>query len=270
MTPPILAMKWQHADAIGRELIEQLDQQLDHRKKGLSDPDTNRRVLAAFIAYRGGPFQVLMGNLHPNDKDPVRDALEGLKGNVLLSCKDKNTYQFRDDFAYLRVGGKVRTLTATHTELETTWGAIYRDGTHSEVPFSSFPRFGYARPSLVRIVAPHRHWQIFFADQPAPSKNWQEMEETTRAAGTLEGTNAERLAADQHEKIMEAVVHNAWRSGVKFIRYGEDSFICQNPEQAAFHLDNTLLRLTGKVGSRPLLEVTDAFQRKSLRWGSKP
>ena len=259
MTHPILAMKWQHADAIGRELIEQLDQQLDHRKKGLSDPDTNRRVLAAFIAYRGGPFQVLMGNLHPNDKDPVRDALEGLKGNVLLSCKDKNTYQFRDDFAYLRVGGKVRTLTATHTELETTWGAIYRDGTHSEVPFSSFPRFGYARPSLVRIVAPHRHWQIFFADQPAPSKNWQEMEEAT------EGTNHE-----QHEKIMEAVVHNAWRSGVKFIRYGEDSFICQNPEQAAFHLDNTLLRLTGKVGSRPLLEVTDAFQRKSLRWGSKP
>jgi hypothetical protein len=255
MTTPIFALKWQHADATAAKVITDLEQHLDHRKKGLKDPDTNKAILAALLAYRRSPFQVRMGDLPKDKKAPVKDALECLKGDVLLS-HGNSVYEVRPDFSFLRISGKVRTTSATTPELETASGAIYRDGTHSEIPFSSILRFGYARPSLVSVVAPHRHWSIFFDGAPAPSRNWREIEEQTDAH-------------PQHDKITDEVVTQAMRRGVVLVRYGEAGFICQNPDAAAFHIDNTLTRMTGKVGFRPLLEVTDQYQRTGHRWGSK-
>ena len=69
---------------------------------------------------------------------------------------------------------------------------------------------------------------------------------------------------------MDKVVELAARYGVKFVRHGFDGFICHSPEQVAFHLDSALVRLTGRVGQRPLLEVTDSYKRTSRRWGSRP
>lgn len=256
MTTPIFQTKWQQADATAGQIIADLEQHLDHRKKSLKDPTTNKTILAAVLAYRGGPFQVCMGDLPKGHKEAVRDALEGLKGDVLLSLGN-STYEVRPEFSFLKVGGKVRTIGATTTELETAWGAIYRDGTHSEVPFSELRRFGYTRPSLVSVLAPHKHWSIIFDEEQTPSRNWRDLEEQ-------EGPNP------SHDKVMNEVVVQAKRRGVSLARYGEAGFICQHPEHVAFHLDNTLTRMTGKTGFRPLLEVTDQYQRKTLRWGSRP
>ena len=258
---PIFALKWQYADATAAKVIADLEEQhLDHRKKGLKNSDTNKAILAAILAYRGGPFQVRMMDLPKDKKDAVKDALECLKGDVLLS-HGSSTYEVRPDFSFLRLGGKVRTIEATTTELETSWGAIYRDGTHSEVPFSSILRFGYARPSLVSVVAPHRHWSIFFDGEPAPSRNWREIEEQT-------DVHPQHDQFRRNDTVMDEVVVQAKRRGVSLVRYGEASFICQHPEQAAFYIDQTLVRMTGKTGFRPLLEIIDQYQRKDFRWGS--
>jgi hypothetical protein len=256
MTTPIFKLTWEPADATAAKVITDLEEQhLDHRLKSLKDPDTNKAILAAILAYRGGPFQVRMMDLPKDQKAPVKDALECLKGGVLLS-HGNSVYEVRPDFSFLRIGGKVRTTSATTTELETASGAIYRDGTQSEVSFSSILRFGYARPCLVSVVAPHRHWSIFFDGEPAPSRNWREIEEQTDAH-------------PQHDKILDEVVTQAKRRGVVLVRYGEAGFICAHPEQAAFYIDQTLVRMTGKTGFRPLLEVTDQYQRTDFRWGSK-
>jgi len=253
---PIFALKWQHADATAAKVIADLEEQhLDHRLKSLKDSETNKAILTAILAYRGVPFQVRMMDLPKDQKAPVKDALECLRGDVLLS-HGNSTYEIRPEFSFVRIGGKVKTIGATTTELETSWGATYRDGSHSEVQFSSFLRFGYARPSLVTVVAPHRHWSIFFDGEPAPSRNWREIEEQTDVH-------------PQHDKIMDEVVTQAKRRGVNLVRYGEAGFICQHPEQVAFHVDNTLTRMTGKVGFRPLLQIMDQYQRTDFRWGSK-
>lgn len=253
---PTFAPKWEHADKTGKDNISLLDNHLDHRKKGFSDVAITTTLLASLLAYRGGPFQVRMADIPKEYKAPLKDVLECLRGPVLLSLGD-NVYEFREDYSFLRIGGKFRTIKSTVTELETSWGAIYRDGTHHELPFSSFPRFGYVRPAYVRIVAPHTHWHMFFSDEPTPSRNWQNLEETCPEW-------------PDHEFIMEKVVEFAARSGVRFIRHGSDSFICHAPEHVAFHLDNTLIRLSGKAGNRPLLEITDSYNRISRRWGARP
>ncbi|MDA9020249.1 hypothetical protein N9H60_03640 [Flavimaricola sp.] len=254
---PIFALKWKEADTKASQVVADLEQYLDHRKKSLKDSDTNKAILTALLAYRGGPFQVRMMDLPKDKKAPVRDAIDCLKGDVLLS-RGTSVFELRPEFSFLKIGGKVRTAEATTTELETTWGSVYRDGTHSEVPFSNILRLGYTRPSLVTVVAPHRHWSIFFDGEPAPSRNWREIEEGDQHDQSL-----------RNDKIMDEVVSQAKRGGVVLVRYGEAGFICQHSNQAAFYIDNTLTRMTGKTGFRPLLEVTDQYQRKDFRWGSK-
>jgi hypothetical protein len=255
MTQPIFQLKWQHSEPQAAQRIIELEQHLDHRKKSLKDPDTNKAILAAVLAYRGTPFKVVLGEIAEPLKPAVRDALVCLKGPVLLSL-GSNTYQVRDEFAFLRIGGKVRTIEATTTEIETSWGSIYGDGTHSEIDFKDLVRFGYVKPSLVRIVAPHKHWAIAFDGEPAPSKNWIEIQE-------------QATPHPKHDYLMGEIVEQARRRGVAFLRFGEDAFVCQHPEQVAFWCDNTLTMTTGKHGLRPLLEVTDQWGRKDKRWGSR-
>jgi hypothetical protein len=256
-THPTFALKWEHADAVAAGVISDLEGYLDHRMKGLKDSDTNKAILAALLAYRGGRFQVRLMNIPKGQKEAVKAALDCLKGDVLLSYPNE-TYEVRPEFSFLRIGGKVRTIEATTTELETSYGAIYRDDTHSEVPFQDFRRLGYIRPSLVRIPAPHKHWSIFFDDAPPPSQNWSKVEDDTGPKH------------DMHEPLMNDIVVGAKLRGVNLVRYGENGFICHHPEQAAFYIDNTLTRKTGKVGFRPLLSFTDQYQRQDIRWGSKP
>jgi uncharacterized protein (UPF0216 family) len=253
---PIFALNWRHADKQGAERIAELEQHLDHRKKSLKDPDTNKAILAAVLAYRGTEFKVALGEIAEPLKPAVRDALECLKGPVLLSL-GSNTYQVRDEFAFLRISGKVQTIEATTTEMETTSGAIYRDGSHGEREFKDFARFGFARPSLVTVVAPHRHWAIAFGEEPAPSPNWIEIVE-------------QATPHPRHDELMDEIVEQARRRGVALLRYREDGFICMHPAQTFFWINNTLTMVTGRYGLSPLLEVIDAYGRKDKRWGSRP
>jgi hypothetical protein len=41
-----------------------------------------------------------------------------------------------------------------------------------------------------------------------------------------------------------------------------------NPNALLFVLDTEIIQQTGKVGQRPLLEITDIYGRQHLRWGS--
>lgn len=260
---PVFQMKWEHADADAAQIITDLEQHLDKRKKGLKNPEQNRALLAGILAYRGGPFKVLVSQIPDAYKATLEDAVECLKGPVLLSL-GRNTYQVRDDYAFLKIRGTVRTKDAVTTEkrsfatieIETKWGAIYRDNTHHEVAFGDIGRFGYVKPSLVRVVAPHKHWAIAFGEEPTPSVNWIEIQE-------------QATQHPRHDELMDAIVEHGRRRGLAFLRYGEDSFVCKHPEQVAFWCDLTLTMTTGRHGLRPLLEFTDMYGRKDTRWGSR-
>lgn len=255
MTNPTLANKWEANDSEASELVEQFDKLLDRRLKELSDTDTTKRVLAAFLAYRGEPFQVLMGSLHVKDRPAVKAVLEALKGEVLLSV-DNNLYQFRDEYSFPVVGGIMKTSNQIHTNVTTNYGTIYTDGTSGEVAFTNIALMGYVKPSCVKIVSPLHHWEIFFKGKPAPSQNWLSLPEVTSDTPTL------------HQEIMDSVIKYASLSGCRLVPYGTDSFLCESPNQAAFHINNTITRLSGKHGQKPLLEITDRYQRKDFSWGS--
>ncbi len=71
-----------------------------------------------------------------------------------------------------------------------------------------------------------------------------------------------------HDDMMNAVVKNALYYGDPISRYGEDSFLCVNPDAIVFQIDNTILRKIGKTGQKPLLEVRDLYDRVHARWGT--
>lgn len=252
----ILSLKWKAFDKTALDIVDKLEQSLDHRVKELSDPDNNRRILAAFLAYRGAPFQVLLGSIHQKDRASVRAILEALKGEVLLSV-DSTTYQFRDKYSFRTAKGRIKTLNQSHVDVTTNYGTTYSDGTTGEVAFPSIALMGFIKPSCVRIVAPYHHWDIFFNScKSAPSKNWLKLEET------------ETDRPQQHHDIMDSIVKFATQSGCQLVRYGKDSFLVGSANLAAFHIYNTITRLSGKYGQKPLLEITDSYQRKELSWGS--
>ena len=176
ITHPTLVLKWTAFDKIAKDLVDQLEAKLDHRLKELFDVENNRRVLAAFLAYRGTPFQVLLGNIHQKDKATVKAVLEALKGDVLLT-RDNNVYEFRDEYSFRKVSGKIKTITPLHVPVTAKHGAIYTAGTSGEIEFPNIATMGYIKPNRVRIVSPYHHWQIFFEGKAAPSINWIKLEE---------------------------------------------------------------------------------------------
>lgn len=116
--------------------------------------------------------------------------------------------------------------------------------------------FGYSKPSLVQIVAPHQHWHMFVGEEPTPSANWQQM---------LEAEHQHEC----HNELMELIADQGNMRGIATTRYGEDGFLAINPDSVIFTIDTTLIRFTGKSGQRPLLNITDIYNRQHIRWGSK-
>jgi hypothetical protein len=255
MTYPVFALKWAPIDQATEEAISELAQHLDKRKKHLKNDSRNRRILAAVLAYRGRPFEVRLSSLPKDDKEAVRDAINCLQGEVLLTCKGVSTYELRGEV----VPGETRVRTistdTTTVPVTTKYGAVYTDGTIGEVPMADIRLIAYARPSLVRIVSPHHHWHMFFDGLSVPSYNWRDL---------LEHDDPHPA----HDQVMNAVVANASHYGHPIVRYGYDGFLCANPDAVVFQIDNTLLRQTGTVGQKPLLHVTDMYGRHHERWGT--
>ena len=254
------AIKWHTHENNAEQQVATALEHLDRRKKALKDEAVNKRIVTSLLAQRHGEFTVSMATIPKPLKEPLKEALECLVGSVLVRGKGKSAYALRgaymDPQAVFITGEPEVIYGRAVPQIKTTHGLIYRDGSHSEVPFDELKLFGFAKPSLVRVVAPHEHWHIFISDKPAPSANWTELMETD-------------TPHDKHDEFMDLVTTQANRQGVAITRYGHDSFLCINPDTVAFHLDNALVRYTGKSGQRPLLEITDIYQRKVIRWGGK-
>ena len=259
MTTPF-SIKWTPFENEAEQLTNKAIEHLDLRKKHLKDDARNRRITASILAQRLGEFVVKLSDVDNDDREALKAVLECLTGPVLTRGDGKATYALRgaymDPQAVFITGEPEVIHGRAVPQIRTTHGLIYRDGSHSEVPFCDLKLFGFAKPSLVRVVAPHEHWHIFISNKPAPSANWTELLETN-------------TPHDKHDEFMDFVVTQANRQGVAITRYGHDSFICINPDTVAFHLDNALVRYTGKSGQRPLLEIKDIHQRQHLRWGGK-
>ena len=260
MMKTLFSIKWTPFGNEAEQLINKAIEHLDLRKKHLKNDEKNRRILASILAQKLGEFVVTLASVNKADRETLKEALECLVGPVLVRGAGKSAYALRgaymDPQAVFITGEPEVIHGRAVPQIKTTHGLIYRDGSHSEVPFDELKLFGFAKPSLVRVVAPHEHWHIFISDKPAPSANWTELMETD-------------TPHDKHDEFMDLVTTQANRQGVAITRYGHDSFLCINPDTVVFHLDNALVRYTGKSGQRPLLEITDIYQRKVIRWGGK-
>lgn len=259
MTRP-LVMKWTPHGNEAEQLINKAYEHLDLRKKHLKDEDKNRRILASILAQRLGEFVVQMPLVDKDDREALRGVLECLTGPVLTRGKGKAAYALREAYTAsdaLFITGENHVVEGRPiSQIKTGHGTIYRDGTHSEVPFEAIKLFGYSKPCLVRVVAPHEHWHMFMDDKAAPSANWKALDESD-------------TPHDKHDDFMDLVASQANMRGVAIARYGEDAFLATIPDAVVFTIDTTLVRYTGKTAQKPLLTITDIYQRQHLRWGSK-
>ena len=260
MTKNTFAIKWHTHGDEAEQLVNKALEHLDGRKKALKDEATNKQVVISLLAQRHGEFAVVMTAIPKPLREALREALECLCGPVLVRGSGRSTYALREEYR----ASDVSFITLPPSEVigrpsplvKTIYGTTYRDGTHGEIPFGDIKLFGYSRPSLVTIVAPHRHWQMFVGDEAAPSANWQTLTETEDHH-------------ECHDELMSLIVSQGNMRGVAISRYSHDSFLAINPDAVVFTIDTTLVRYTGKSGQRPLLNITDIYQRQHLRWGGK-
>jgi hypothetical protein len=253
------SLKWKPFGNEAEQLISMALEHLDLRKKHLKDSDKNTRIVASILAQRLGEFVVRMTSIDKGDREALREVLECLTGPVLTRGAGKGTYALRgayiDPQAVFITGEPEVVLGRAVPPIKTGHGTIYRDGTQGEVPFSEIKLFGFSKPSLVRVVAPHEHWHVFLGDKPALSANWKELIESD-------------TPHDQHDEFMDFVVAQGNMRGVAITRYGDDAFLAVNPDVVLFTLDNALVRFTGKAMQRPLVHVIDQWGRTHVRWGS--
>lgn len=242
------------------QLVNQAIDHLDLRKKHLQNDERNRRIVSSILAQRLGPFVVSMSAIDKADREAVRAVLEGFVGPILTRVKGRSTYALREEYR----DPSAKFSTAKDTSLKgrqspsvtTAFGTIYEDGSHSEVPFEHIKFVGFAKPSLVRIVAPHKHWEIFLGDTPPPSVNWRELTESD-------------TEHPDHDQLMDFVLEQAFMNGAPMVRYGSDAFITGTPDPAIFAIDNSISRYSGRASQRPLIEIIDSYKSQHIRWGGK-
>ena len=260
MTKNTFAIKWHTHGDEAEQLVNKAVEHLDLRKKALKDSAINREVVTSILAQRMGDFTVVLGNIDSAHIEALKGVLECLTGPVLTRSNGRATYTLRE--AYMAPDARFITKPREDTSkrpvppVATRFGTIYRDGSHSEVPFEDIRLFGYSKPSLVRIVAPHQHWHMFLDNELTPSANWKDMIEAPRLH-------------DSHDELMDLIAAQGNMRGIAMVRYGEDAFLAINADSALFTIDTTLIRYSGKSGQRPLLNITDIYQRQHIRWGSK-
>lgn len=260
MTRLPFTLKWNTHGNEAEHLVFMAKEHLDRRNKYLKDEGTNHNIVTNILAHKAGEFHVILGDIPKDAREPLKAALEGLTGPVLTRGSGRATYALRE--AYTASTARFTTDAIDLSSgrpappVETRFGTIYKDGSHSEVPFKDIKLFGYSRPSLVQIVAPHHHWKIFLSDAPPPSANWENITEVDEHH-------------ECHDELMNLIVDHGKLRGVVITRYGGDSFLTINPDSVLFTIDTTLVRYSGKSGQRPLLKVTDIYQRTHTRWGSK-
>ena len=157
MTKNTFAIKWNTHGNETEQLVNKAIEYLDLRKKSLKDDAKNRRIVTSILAQRMGEFTVVLGNIHKDDVDALKGVLECLTGPVLTRGKGRATYALREAYT----APKAQLITDSTDDptkrptppVTTKYGTIYRDGSHSEVPFedilgayrSTSPALAYVR-----------------------------------------------------------------------------------------------------------------------------
>ena len=254
-----LMIKWLAHNSTAENLIEDACEHLDLRKKALKGKTQNKRIIASILAQRSGDFKVSYKHIHRRDKDAVKAALECLCGPVLIRCKGTEMYALREAYrplnAFFTTEPPAETKGRHVPAVSTAYGTIYRDGSQGEVPFEDIKVFGYARPSLLQIVAPYQHWWMFVDDLETPSVNWKTIDETDHEHPI-------------HDELMDLIALKANMRGIQTIRHGHDGFLCINPDALLFVVDTTITQRTNRSGNRPLLNIKDTYGRTHVRWGT--
>ena len=262
MTYIPLQLKWNCNSNQSKAIVKDLKTYLDGRKASLKNDAQNERVLEAIVASRGRPFNFKPSELPKDFKVTVKDALACLCGPVLARCAGKDNYEVKAEYLTgWNTGEPIKTVTIGEQKtppIITKFNNHYTDGSHGEVDFCDIGLLKYSAASLVTIEHPNSHWAMFFDGKPAPSVNWEELD------------GEDDLEHPAHDNLMNRIVDQGFLMGHQLVRYRGCSFLTINGDACAFMIDQVILRMTGKVGLKCLLTVTDRYGRTSPRWGSFP
>jgi hypothetical protein len=255
-----LTTNWQAANKQAHLLISEWLLKLDHRKNVFKDPDKNRRVLASFLAYREGPFEVVLSNSPAEDRDTLKEVTATLVGDILFRTKGRNGFRFNPK--NILPVTKVQTINATmRNTITTRLGAIYHDETYRSRPTEDFHAIGQARVASVRIIDPLANMLTLSGQIEDAPKNWLDL------AHVEPSPAAEQLWTEFEERLQGA----AFRSAIACFPVDEPGlFLCTQPERLARLIRQTATRQFGGSRIAPSMVLTDANGKKTRAWGSRP
>jgi hypothetical protein len=255
-----LTTNWQAANKQAHLLISEWLLKLDHRKNVFKDEHKNRRVLAAFLAFKEGPFEVVLSNSPPEDRDTLKEATEALLGDVLQRTKGRTGFKFSPKI--ILPVTKVQTISVSlRNTLTTRMGAIYRNETYKCRLVKDFHAIGQARICSVRITDPFANMILLSGQIEDAPRNWLELPDIEL---TAEGR---KLWVEFEERLQEA----AFREAITCLTVDEPGlFLTTQPDRLARLIRQTATRQFGGSRLSPSMILTNSHGKKSNVWGTCP
>jgi len=263
MNPPIqrkLSTNWSPANKQANLLVTDWFTKLDHRKKCFQDEDKNKRVLSSFLAFREGPFEVLLSNSRSEDRATLREATELLVGDVLLRTSGRNGFTFNPKIILPIT--KVQTVNVTlRNSIKTRMGAIYRDETYRARPIEDFQAIGQARVASVRIKDHLANMLVLSGQIEDAPRNWLDLPD-------IEPTEQAELIWSE---FVERLEDNAFRQAIACFPVDEPGlFLSTQPERLARLIRHTSARHFGGSRIGPSMVLTDSNGKRTRAWGTRP
>ena len=255
-----LITQWQPANKQANLLIDQWLTQLDRRKSSFKDEETNRRVLASFLAYREGDFEIVLGNSREEDRDCLRDATEALLGDVLQRTKGRNGYKFNPSLILPVTKVQTNNITLKNT-ITTKLGAIYQNDTYRQRVVKDFCAIGQARVVQVKITDPFANMMVLSNQVSDGPRNWHNLPDIEP------NEEAEKLYSGFVERLEEA----AFRQAIAC--YGVDEngvFLTTQLDRLVRLIQQTTIKHFGTARISPSLLCTDKYGRRQKVYGTFP
>jgi hypothetical protein len=255
-----LTTNWQAANKQAHLLISEWLLKLDHRKNVFKDEHKNRRVLAAFLAFKEGPFEVVLSNSPPEDRDTLKEVTATLVGDILFRTKGRNGFRFNPK--NILPVTKVQTINATmRNTITTRLGAIYHDETYRSRPTEDFHAIGQARVASVRIIDPLANMLTLSGQIEDAPKNWLDLSHIEPSPA------AEDLWLEFEEHLIKA----AFREAIACFPVDDPGlFLCTQPDRLARLMRQTATRQFGGSRIGPSTLLIDANGKKTRAWGTRP
>jgi hypothetical protein len=252
---------WQPANRQANLLVDSWVNKLDKRKSSLKDHDKNKHVLSAFLAYREGPFEVLLSNSDKCDRNTLRDVTDALLGDVLHRTKGTTGFKFNPKI--ILPVTKVQTINATlRNTITTRLGAIYRDESYKERLVEDLHAIGQSKIGLIKISEPFANMALLSQQLDNAPRNWLNLDGLVKS-----GPEEERLWAEFQERIEES----AFRQAITCYPMAETGlFLTSQVERLAKLIQQTATRQFGVPRISPSMLLTDKYGKKSKIWGTCP